>query len=126
MSERPLPCPFCGQQPTVQEGNWVACENCISKHIICSAPNVEAWNTRATNAWKTRNEWEASGRTGAIWVVYKGDVKPSYYSAGEYWFNRNSRKRYLPEGITHIMQRQKQPVPPKRGWEAASQTKMTL
>lgn len=122
MSVRPLPCPFCGQQPTVQREGWVACEDCISKHIICSAPSIKVWNARATDTWQSREGWEAGGREGAVWVVYRGSVKSSYYSVGKYWFTRNSRKCYSAEDITHVMRRQKQPVPPSgKEVEVASQ-----
>lgn len=101
---------------TVEEEPWVICEvsydlpNDKSGELTANAI-VEAHNEGLENQWQTREEFEQSGYSGAVWVCINWagnyEVEESAYN-GEWYLRFDSLK----DCFIGIMPRQERPDPP--------------
>ena len=77
MSEKLLPCPFCGGEAHVYKNNlWhVACERahngCVTMSaFVTEAEAIEAWNSRAERTCKQEERgWGTEGDHARVWLT---------------------------------------------------------
>lgn len=120
------PCPFCGGEAKITDSargqykHRVQCTRCgVSSPGTAyrnDSWNTRQWNTRADD-WLTREEFEATGYEGQVWVCLNDDE----VHEADLIRNRTGMvsilipliEIYDDDEVTHVMIRQQKPEPPE-------------